>query len=142
MPKSEDSFKMILTLKRLNGNMPYIFILKWRQNLFWPSWNLLHGKSRHKGYYYSVSILLEHQKYLKSFAYQFTSLPNGLCSDPRKFTKLILKPPLSYFRLRQLTAAGFIVDLVAFGGSFIEYERNVKLTVTLQDVSRVCDSPR
>ena len=94
-----------------------------------------------KDTYYSVSILLEHQKYLKFFVYQFTSLPNGLCSDPRKFTKLI-KLPLSYLRLRQVTAAGFIDDLIAFDGSFIEYERNVKLTVTLRDVSRVCDLPR
>ena len=30
VPKSEDSFRMILNLKRLNENMP-MFILKWRQ---------------------------------------------------------------------------------------------------------------
>ena len=42
-----------------------------------------------KDAYYSVPIQPEHQRYLKFYfrgkLYQFTYLPNGLCSGPRKF---------------------------------------------------------
>ena len=60
--------------------------------------------------YYSVPILVEHQKYLKFYfrgkLYQFTYLPNGICSGPHQFTKL-LKPPPSNLRLPQVNVAGF-----------------------------------
>ena len=55
-----------------------------------------------KGAYYSIPILTEHQKVFKfslqGKLYKFTCLPNGLCSGPRKFTKL-LKPPLAKLML-------------------------------------------
>ena len=96
---------------------------------------MLHGKSI-KDAEYSVPILPEHQKYLKFYfrgnIYQFTCIRNTLCSGPRKFTKL-LKPPLSYLRLQQVTVAGFIDDLITLGRSFVKCERNIKLIVTLLD---------
>ena len=56
-----------------------------------------------KNAYYSFPILEEHQKYLNFLfgwkLYQFICLPNGLCSGPRKFTKL-LKVPLAYLHNR------------------------------------------
>ena len=46
-----------------------------------------------KGAYYSILILEKYQKYLKYLFWekpcQFTCLPNGLRSIPRKFTKLL-----------------------------------------------------
>ena len=78
--------------------------------------------------YYSVPILPELQKYLKLYIrgkiYLFTYLPNGLCSGPHEFTKL-LKSPLSYLRLQQVIAAGFIDILIIMGRSFVIYERNI-----------------
>ena len=138
VPKSEDSFRMILNLKRLNENMPYIHFkmetIKSILTLVTP--NCYMAKVDIKDAYYSVPILPEHQKYLKFYfrgkLYQFTCLPNGLCSGPRKFTKL-LKPPLSYLRLQQVTVAGFIDDLITLGRSFVKCERNIKLIVTLLD---------
>ena len=51
-----------------------------------------------KDAYYMVGVSPSHRKYLrfmwKDVLYQFTCLPNGLSSCPRKFTKL-LKPPLT-----------------------------------------------
>ena len=51
-----------------------------------------------KDAYYSIPVAKEHRKYLRFIfegqLYQFTCLPNGLSSCPRKFTK-VLKPPLS-----------------------------------------------
>ena len=97
-----------------------------------------------KDAYYSVPILPEHQKYLKFYfrgkLYLFTCLPNGLCSGSRKFIKL-LKPPLSYLRLQQVTVAGFIDDLITMGRSFIECELNIKLIVTLLDNLRFVVHP-
>ena len=138
VPKSEDSFRMILNLKRLNENMPYIHFkmetIKSILTLVTP--NCYMAKVDIKDAYYSVPILPEHQKYLKFYfrgkLYQFTCLPNGLCSRPRKFTKL-LKPPLSYLKLKQVTVAGFLDDLITTGRSFVECERNIKLIVTLLD---------
>ena len=54
-----------------------------------------------KDAYYSIPVCEGDQKYLKFIfdgqAFQFTFLPNGLCSGPRKFTKL-LKGPLASIR--------------------------------------------
>ena len=120
VPKSEGSFRMILNLKRLNENMPYIHFkmetMKSILTLVTP--NCFMAKVDIQDAYYSVPILLEHQKYLKFYfrgkLYQFTCLPNNLCSGPRKFTKL-LKPTLSYLRLQKVTVAGFIDDLITLG---------------------------
>ena len=60
-----------------------------------------------KDAYYSLLILPEYQKYLKL--------------------------PLSYLRLQQVTLAGFIDDLITISRSFAEYERNIKLILTLSD---------
>ena len=103
VPKSEDSFRMILNLKSLNKNMPYIYFkmekIKSILTLVIPKCYMVKADIRDA--YHSVPILPEHQKYLKFYfrrnLYQLTYLPNGLCSGPRKFTKLI-KPPLSYLR--------------------------------------------
>ena len=54
-----------------------------------------------KDAYYSIPIAEEHQKYLKFIwrdqLYAFTSLPMGLTSSPRIFTK-VFKPVFSYLR--------------------------------------------
>ena len=111
VPKSEDSFRMILNLKKLNENMPYIhFKMETiRSILTLVTPNCFMAKVDIKDAYYSVPILPEHQKHLKFYfrgkLYQFTCLSNGLCSGPRKFTKL-LNLPLSYLRLQQVTVAG------------------------------------
>ena len=138
VPKSEDSFRMILNLKRLNENMPYIHFkmetIKSILTLVTP--NCFMAKVDIKDAYYSVPILPEHEKYLKLYfrgkLYLFTCLPNGLCSGPCKFAKL-LKPPLSYLRLQKVTVAGFTDHLITFGRSFAEYEWNIRLIVTLLD---------
>ena len=84
---------------------------------------------------YSYTYLLpEHQKQLKLYfrgkLCQFTCLSNGLCSGPRKFTKL-LEPPLYYLRLLQVIIVGFIDDLITQSRCFAERESNIKLIVAL-----------
>ena len=97
---------------------------------------MLYDKGRHKWCILFCPFPTRTQKYLKFYfrgkIYQFTCLPNGLPSGLRKFRKL-LKPPLSYLRLKQVTAAGFIDDLIFMGRSFVTCERNIKPDVTLPD---------
>ena len=132
MPKSGDSFRIILNLKRLNENMPYIHFkmetIKSTLTLVTP--NCYMAKVDVKDAYYSEPFLPEHQKYLKFYfrgkLHQFTRLPNGLYSGQRKFTKL-LKTPFSHRTLQQVTVGGFIDNLITLGRIFVECERNINL---------------
>ena len=69
VPKSEDSFRMILNLKSLNKNVPYIHFkmekIKSFLTLVIPKCYMV--KADIKVAYYSVPILSEHQKYLKFY---------------------------------------------------------------------------
>ena len=81
-----------------------------------------------KDAYYSISILPEHQKFLKfslqGKLYKFTCLPNGLCSGPGKFTKL-LKPSLAELRLHYLKIPAYIDNLITLAHSFDIWFKNV-----------------
>ena len=80
---------------------------------------------------YSIPVSEHDQKYLKFMfdgqLYAFTCLPNGLCSGPRKFTKL-LKAPLATLR-----EAGHIDNIFNMGLTYDECMRNVIDTVNLLD---------
>ena len=115
--KSDGSFRVILNLKKLGDHMPYIQFkletIKPVLNLVTP--NCYIAKIDIKDAYHSIPILPEHQKVLKfnlqGQLYEFIYLPNGLCSDPRKFTKLP-KLPLAGLRLDYVKIAAYINDLV------------------------------
>ena len=105
--RSDGSFRMILNIKKLNDHMPYIHFkvetIKSVLNLVTP--NCYMKKIDIKDGCYSISILPEHQKFLKfglqGKLYKFICLPKRFCSGPRKFTKS-LKPPLAELRLDRL----------------------------------------
>ena len=73
--------------------------------------------------YYSVPIADIHQKYLKFIwkhnLCQFAALPNGLCSGPRLFTKL-LKPPFAFLRRLGHIITGYIDDTLIVAASVEE----------------------
>ena len=61
--------------------------------------------------------------------FKFTCLPNGLCSGPRKFTKL-LKPPLAYLRVQELMIiSAYIDDLFTQDDTFEGCFKNVQKIV-------------
>ena len=76
-----------------------------------------------KDSYYSIPILEEHQKYLKFLfggkLYQFTCLPNCLCSGPRKFAKFF-KAPLAYLHKRYINIAAYIDDLFTCSPGYVK----------------------
>ena len=71
--------------------------------------------------YYSLPIRPDHTKILKFILknqlYKFLVLPNGLCCDPRKFTKL-MKPPIATLRLDGHIIAIYVDRLINVGLTF------------------------
>ena len=136
-PKSDGGFRLILNLKRLNEHMPYIhfkmdtidkFLNLIRKDMFMSKIDL-------KDAYYSVQINKKHQRFLKFYfdgiLYKFICLPNGLCSGPRKFTKL-LKPALAYLRTTELMLiSAYIDDIITANKSFDICFRNVMKIINL-----------
>ena len=74
-----------------------------------------------KDAYYLIFIHTDHSKYLKFFwkgqLYKFLVLPNGLCSGPRKFTKL-MKPSIAILRIEGHIIVIYIDDLINVGHTF------------------------
>ena len=77
-----------------------------------------------------------HVKYLKFyFREKLTSIymPSKLSLLSLRSTqifKITKNPFFFYLRLHQVTAAGFIDDLIKLGASFVECELNFKLIIT------------
>ena len=86
-----------------------------------------------KDAYYSVPIAYYDRRYLKftwrGRSYQFTCLPNGLSSGPRKFTKL-LKPVLSKLHEQGHISCSYIDDLYLQGKTYDKCLHNVIDTIT------------
>ena len=87
-----------------------------------------------KDAYYSVPIDSDYIKYLRFFwigqLYKFLVLPNGLCSEPRKFTKL-MKPPNSILRMEGHIIAMYIDDLINVGHSCDQYYKSIDSYINL-----------
>ena len=87
-----------------------------------------------KDTYYVVPIAEEHHKYLRFYwqgcLYQHTSMPNGLSTAPRCFTKL-LKPVYSTLRQYGHLNAGYIDDLYLQGSDTKECLLKISDTQTL-----------
>ena len=96
--------------------------------------NYYMGKLDIKDAYNSTPILGQHQKYLKLLfwekLYQFTCLPNDLCSIPLKFSKL-LKTPLAYLHKRLINVAAYIDDLFTCSLRYVKCEQNIKYSINL-----------
>ena len=101
--KPDDSCRLILNLKNLNEDMPLIHsrmeTLQSFLSLIISGCYLASLELKHV--YYSLPIYPDHTKILKFILknqlYKFLVLPNGLCCDPRKFTKL-MNPPIATLR--------------------------------------------
>ena len=116
VPKSPTSYRLILNLKKLNEHLSYInFKMETIHSILTMiTPNCCMAKLDIQDAYYSIPILEEHLQYLKFLFgqkfYQFTCLPKGLCSGPRKFTKL-LKAPFAYLHKRLINMPAYIDDL-------------------------------
>ena len=86
-----------------------------------------------KDAYFHVPIRQEHHKYLRFMwqgtVYEFTSLPFGLSSAPRVFTK-VLQPLIAYLRLQGVIIYVYLDDILIVGWSQEETREAVRLTVS------------
>ena len=86
-----------------------------------------------KDAYYSVAVQPSHRKYLRfmwnNVLYQFTCLPNGLSSCPRK----LLKPPLATLHKQGHVISSYIDDLFVLARTYELCVTNVADTFALFD---------
>ena len=115
-PKKDGSHRLILNLKSLNQ---YVTYHHFKMDTFYSMLKLVEKNCYMasldlKDAYYSVAVQPTHRKYLRfmwnNVLYQFTCLPNGLSSCPRKFTKL-LNPPLASLHKKGHVISSYIDDL-------------------------------
>ena len=122
-PKKDGGHRLILNLKGLNQFVTYHhFKMETLQSIVVPvEKNCYMASLDLKDAYYSVAVNPLHRKYLsfiwKIVLCQFTCLPNGLSSCPRKFTKL-LKPPLTELHKKGHISASYIDDLYLQGKTY------------------------
>ena len=134
--KPDGSHRLILNLKDFNSFVKYqkfkmdtlnTILNLMSDNCFMASVDL-------KDAYYSIPVAKEHRKYLRFIfegqLYQFTCLPNGLSSCPRKFTK-VLKPPLSTLHKLGNISMAYLDDIYLQGKTYEECLKNVIETMSL-----------
>ena len=87
-----------------------------------------------KDAYFSFAINSHDKKFLcfqwENQIYQFSSLPNGLSSAPRKFTKL-LKVPLSQLHKQGHISLGHLDDFYLQGNNYSQCLKNILDTIIL-----------
>ena len=136
--KKDDSFRMILNLKRLNNEVTYHHFKMdtLAQALQLITKDCFMASIDLKDAYYSVPVDPEHKKYLRfewnENLYEFNALPNGLALAPRKFTRL-LKPVFAKLRESGHVSTSFLDDSLLIGRTPLECMRNVIDTTKLFD---------
>ena len=134
--KKSGKYRMILNLKGLNK---HIEKHHFKMDTLWSAVRLMTpncfmASIDLKDAYYVVPIAEEHRKYLRFYwqgcLYQYTSMPNGLSSAPRCFTKL-LKPVYSTLRQYGHLNVGYIDDSYLQGSDTKECLLNISDTQTL-----------
>ena len=134
--KKSGKYRMNLNLKGLNKHIEKhhykMDTLRSAVRLMTP--NCFMASIDLKDAYYVVSIAEEHRKYLRFYwqgcLYQYTSMPNGLSSAPRCFTKL-LKPVYSTLRQYGHLNVGYTDDSYLQGSDTKECLLNISDTLTL-----------
>lgn len=133
IPKPNGDMRFILNLKQLNK---YILaqhfkmedkktaIRLMRKDSFMASIDL-------KDSYFLIPVEKSYRQYLrfsyKSQLYEFNCMPFGLCTAPLVFTKL-LKPIAEYLRSKGFLSVLHLDDILLFGDSVHECQRNIRKT--------------
>ena len=135
-PKKPDGVRVILNLKKFNEKVEYRHFKMENLDtviaLMTP--NAYMASIDFKQAYYCVGIHEPHRKLLRFIyngrKYQYTSLPNGLSSGPRKFTKLI-KALFKKLRERNFQNSSYIDDSFLIEKTKQECLENVIQTVKI-----------
>ena len=136
LPKKDRSHRFIFNCKRLNSFVKKekfkmenlnIALGLMTPNCFMATLDL-------KEAYYSVSLAPELRKYFrfiwKNRIFEFQSLPFGLCSAPRIFTK-IMKPVVTSLREKGFMNVIYLDDFLLIGKTLQECNQNVIATIKI-----------
>ena len=140
VPKTDGGWRPIINLKRLNS---YIEVSHFKMESILALRDLLRpgdfmGKVDLKDAYLTVPISREDRRFLR-FAWkgrrlQFTSLPFGLATAPRTFTKL-LKPVAMHLRKQGLRIIVYLDDILLMADSAERLNNHMEImTDTLQQL--------
>ena len=139
VPKKDGSSRLVVNLRPLNRFMltahfkmeSLVMIKDLLQEGDWM------GSIDLKDAYLSVTVCGEHRKLLRfscmGTLYEFQSLPFGLCSAPRVFTKL-LKPVLAMLRHQGIRLIMYLDDLLVMAQSKQELERQIHQIISLLEL--------
>ena len=127
VPKSGGKWRLILNLRALNAFLKYEHFkmedIRMVKDILGEGEFMC--KLDLKDAYLSVPVHPAHRKYLRfrwqGRVYEYTSLPFGLASAPRAFTK-ILKPVLATLRQRGIRVIAYLDDLLIIGKTKEEAE--------------------
>ena len=131
--KSNGGHRMILNLKKLNEHIVYhhFKMETFEHALTLVSRNIFMASIDIENAYYSIPIHPQHQNYLsfkfKNKCYSFTCVPNGLCSGPYIFTR-IMKPIITKMRKLGYLNSSFIDDSFLLGKTKRKCIENVTIT--------------
>ena len=134
--KKDNSFRMILDLSFLNKKLKYekfkmntiMDVLKMtRRNMYLASIDLREA-------YFHLFMLPEHAQYLR-FEFQgrimeFSTLPNGLCSGPKWFTR-ISKIIMNHLRKKLIQILIYLNDTYLCAESEEELKQNIEITLNV-----------
>ncbi len=135
-PKKDGTHRLILNLKKFNESVEYQhFKMDSLTNIIRLMEKGCHMASIDiKDAYFSFAVNCHDQKFLcfqwEGQLYQFSSLPNGLSSAPRKFTKL-LKVPLSHLHRKGHISLGHLDDFYLQGNTKQQCLENIIDTIIL-----------
>lgn len=135
-PKTDGSFRLIFNFKHCNQAVLFrhfkMDTLYTVLNLVTPGVYMASLDLKHA--YYTIPIAQEHRKFLKFVwkgqLYEFRTLPMGLTSSPRIFTKLV-KPVLATLRQQGHVISGYIDDFFLQGDDMSECIENLNQTIEL-----------
>lgn len=136
--KADGSARVILNLKELNEYIPVVHFkmetIRDVLHLISPTCYFMTVDFKHA--YFSVHVQPDQRKWLRflweNHHYQFTSLPQGLSSAPRLFTKL-LKPALAHLRKLGMIVSCYIDDCIFIASSPEELLCNVNYAMQFFD---------
>ena len=137
-PKKDGSVRVICNLSRLNDfiEAPHFKMDTIKEAIYLMHEQCFFASIDFKSAYYSVNVDTRDRKDLafewQGRVYQYTVLPQGICTAPYKFTKL-LKPAFAHLREKGIICLGYIDDTLFIANSQEAIEFAVSEAVALFD---------
>ena len=137
-PKKDGSARIILNLSYLNEfiDAPHFKMDTIQEAIYLMYEGCFMASVDFKSAYYAVNIDKRSRKFLgfewNGAYYRYTALPQGLCTAPYRFTKL-MKPPFARLREKDILCLGYIDDTLFIAPDPSEINRGMCEAIRLFD---------